>query len=196
MVGLIPWRTRGRESSMLRSPVWRLRDEMDRLFDRVFESPWFPEITPMAMWSPPIEVVDDEKEITLTAELPGIDPDQIDISVLGNTLTISGEKQEKRERREGETYLSERCYGSFRRSIELPSAVESEKVSAEYDNGVLKVHIPKSEALQPKRIQVRASSGGRARIAGRNDGGNQQSEQGSARQAASPVPQGQQQGSR
>lgn len=196
MVGLTPWRTRGRESGMLGSPMWRLRDEMDRLFDRVFESPWSPEITSMAMWSPPLEVVDDEKEITLTAEIPGIDPDQIDISVLGNTLTISGEKQEKHEKREGETYLSERRYGSFRRSVELPSAVDSENVSAEYDNGVLKIHIPKSEALQPKRIQVRAGSGGRSRIAGRNEGGNQQGQQGSARQSASPVPQGQQQGSR
>jgi HSP20 family protein len=108
-------------------------------------------------WAPLLDVSETDDEIQVSAEIPGIDPKEFDISVTGNVLTISGEKKEESEERKGNVFRSERRFGSFRRSITLPDSVDTEKVSADYDRGVLTVHLPKTEKAAAKRIPVSVS---------------------------------------
>ena len=111
-------------------------------------------------WMPAMEIVEDKNALVVTAELPGLAAKDVDISVDDGVLTVSGEKQE--EKREGtedsEHYLFERRYGSFRRSFTLPNTVDVDKISAEFENGVLKVSMPKSEKARAKgkKIDIQA----------------------------------------
>jgi HSP20 family protein len=171
MVNLIPWGARRRESGDT-GLAWSLRNEMDRLIDRFFESP-FESAGTLATWAPPLEITEDESNIVISAELPGVEPDEIDVTVSGNQLTISGEKTDTHEERREGVYRSERRYGMFRRTIELPDGVDSSRISAEHNNGVLRLRIPRTEAAHPKRIPVNA--GGQS---GRQPGGQQVGQQG------------------
>jgi HSP20 family protein len=162
MVNLIPWGRRreyGDAGSLL-----GLRSEMDRLFDQFFESGFGSAGNApsglSAMFTPAMDIYEDDNNLVADLEVPGMQPDDIQINVTGNTLTISGEKKEKSESRHEGVIRSERRYGRFFRALELPDDVESENVSAEYDNGVLRLRIPRSETRQPKRISVKAASGG------------------------------------
>jgi HSP20 family protein len=111
-------------------------------------------------WMPAMEIIEDKDALVVTAELPGLAAKDVDISVDDGVLTVSGEKHE--EKREGtedsEHYLFERRYGSFRRSFTLPNTVDVDKISAEFENGVLKVAMPKSEKAKAKgkKIEVTA----------------------------------------
>ena len=111
-------------------------------------------------WMPAMEIVEDKNALVVTAELPGLAAKDVDISVDDGVLTVSGEKQE--EKREGtedsEHYLFELRYGSFRRSFTLPNTVDVDKISAEFENGVLKVSMPKSEKARAKgkKIDIQA----------------------------------------
>jgi len=152
-------------------PLARLRDEMDRLFQRFVGEPmglgdsgedgssrtrnW------MTAWQPSIEVAENDNEIIVRAELPGVNTDDVNVSVSGNELTISGEKREFHEETgsDDNTYYCERRYGSFRRSIDLPSDVDAERITAESHNGVMTIHVPRSEKSRRRHIEVRASNG-------------------------------------
>lgn len=137
----------------------RLRDRMDRLFQNFLAEPFgFGESA--AGWGPDVEIKETEREIQVRAEIPGMDPADIQLSVQGNMLTISGEKREEREEEKRDFYVSEIRYGAFHRSVELPEGADPERVSAEYDKGVLRVKIAKSESAAPKRIAVKGASGG------------------------------------
>ncbi len=103
---------------------------------------------------PSLEIREDENQFTLNIDVPGIDKKNIDISVTGNTLTVKGERSEETKKTEKGYYYSERSYGSFQRSVQLPSEVDSEKIAANYKDGVLEVVIPKSEKSKPKQIKV------------------------------------------
>jgi HSP20 family protein len=105
-------------------------------------------------WSPSLDLSESEKEITVRAEIPGVDPENIDIAVSGNVLTISGEKKEEYEERSQSVFRAERRFGSFRRSVALPDFVDTEHVSADYDKGVLTIHLAKSEKDVARRIPV------------------------------------------
>ncbi len=137
--------------------VMTLRDEMDRLLDE-----FFGRVTPVSDtyegdWCPAMDIAETENEIVTTVELPGMNKEDIKVSVKDDVLTISGEKkQEKRE--SGENYHRvERSYGAFKRMITLPSSVDPEKVKATYKDGVLKVTLPKLESAKPKEIPVQVS---------------------------------------
>ena|SRR5579862_6307830 len=135
----------------------RLRSEMDRLFDRFIGSGLGSALShPFSgmSWMPSVEVKDSDKEFTVRAELPGLDAKDIEVSVAGDHLILSGEKKQESEEKGKTFYRSERRYGSFRRAIPLAPGADAGKVSAEYDKGILTVHIPKSETLKPKRIEV------------------------------------------
>ena len=103
-----------------------------------------------------MEIVDRKDSLVVTAELPGLSPKDVNVNVADDVLTISGEKSE--ERKEGDEdsdyYLWERRYGSFNRSFTLPSAVDTDKIMAEFDNGVLTVRLPKSEKSRQKGRQI------------------------------------------
>lgn len=111
-------------------------------------------------WMPAVEIVDKPDALHLTAELPGMAAKDVDVSVDDGVLTLSGEKTE--EKKEGaednQYYVFERRYGSFRRSFTLPSAVDIEKISAEFDNGVLKVKLPKTDDVKAKGRKISVST--------------------------------------
>src|SRR5512142_17470 len=138
--------------------LWDMQREMDRLIDTV----WGRQSAEPVTWSVPADVVETENEIRCTLEVPGLKPTEIDITVENNVLTVSGEK--KFEVREGEeargTYHQERRYGRFDRSFILPRNVDSSRVNASYDNGVLTIALPKTEESKPRKVQI--SAGGSA----------------------------------
>ena len=132
----------------------RLRREIDRLFEEPFGF-LVPSSSLFEGWSPAVDIYEDKDKYTLKAELPGLNKDDIEVSLDGNTLTLSGERKEQEEKREGETYRSERYFGRFQRSVTLPAAVQADKVQATYKDGILSVTVPKSEEAKPKQIQVK-----------------------------------------
>jgi HSP20 family protein len=149
--------------------VWRsFRSEMDRLFDRfgfppfrrMFDlgSAWRP-LSTFSFSTPPIDLSEDEKAYKITAELPGLDAKDVDVSVSGNTLVLKGEKRQETEEKNKNYYFSERSYGSFQRAFELPASVDRDKVAADFAKGVLTVTLPKTAEAQKqaKKIEIKAT---------------------------------------
>jgi HSP20 family protein len=148
---------------------WRsFRSEMDRLFDRFgfpslrrmfeIEPPWRP-VSTFSFSAPPIDLSEDEKAYKITAELPGLDAKDIDVSVSGNTLVLKGEKRQEKEEKDKNYYFSERSYGSFQRAFELPASVDRDKVASDYSKGVLTITLPKTAEAQKqaKKIEVKST---------------------------------------
>jgi HSP20 family protein len=103
----------------------------------------------------PLDVSENGNEYIVKASLPGVNPDDIEITVNGNTVNIRGETSSEEEQKDGEAFhLRERRFGSFARSISLPTSIDANKIQAHSDNGVLTLEIPKAEEAKPKRIQV------------------------------------------
>jgi HSP20 family protein len=136
--------------------VSRLRREMDRLFEDFF-GPGRRALRPLEMeWAPAVDVEETADQVTVKAEIPGITPKDIDISLSGDVLTLKGEKKAEREEKGKNYHLVERSYGSFSRSLRLPAAVDADKIDATYKDGVLTVTCPKKEKVKPKVIEVKA----------------------------------------
>ena len=151
---IVPWKW-GREDD----PFVPLK-EMNRLFEdfsRRFELEPFGRKT-RAAFEPKVNVTESEKEIKVSAELPGMDDKDIDISLSENELTIKGEKKEEKEEKKENYYHMERSYGSFSRTLPLPCKVESDKVEAQFKKGVLTITLPKAaEAIkETKKIEVKS----------------------------------------
>ena len=144
---LVPWK-RAREDSAFQS----LRNEFNRIFDRF----WSGELEPLRLgrWIPAVDVSESDEEITVRAEVPGLDPGEVEVLVEGDVLTIKGEKKEEREQSDRNYHRVERQYGSFVRNIQLPGAVVAEQVKATAANGVLTICLPKHEDTKPKRVQI------------------------------------------
>jgi len=134
-----------------------LRDAMDRLFEESFVRPFggWPFLTGEAQ-TLALDIYETDDDLVVEASLPGINPDEVDISVVGNTLTIKGEHEEKKEEEKGKYHCRERRYGAFQRTVSLPVEVDANKAEAVFENGVLKLTLPKVEEARPKRIQVKA----------------------------------------
>jgi HSP20 family protein len=130
----------------------RLHRDMDDLFSTFFGD--WPIFSEHRVW-PAVDITEDENTITVKAEVPGCKAEDIDISVHGNTLTISGEKKIEEEKKEKGYYHLERSYGSFRRELSLPSNVDSNKVEASCKNGVLTVTLPKSEKEKAVKVKIK-----------------------------------------
>lgn len=136
-----------------------LRSELDRVFRQMMQSPWpGEEATALDTWVPSVDIAERESEIILRAEVPGIKPDDIDVTVSGERLIISGEKTEQHEEKQEHYHHCERRFGMFERSIELPASADLDRVSAEHANGVLTIHVPKLETAKPKRVEIASSS--------------------------------------
>jgi HSP20 family protein len=143
------------------APVTGFRTEMDRLFDSFFggglpawgERAW-PSLA--GQWEPPLDVEETDKEVLVRAEIPGVKADDLELAIQNGSLVISGEKKESEERKEGGYVYQERRWGSFRREVTLPSAVDADNVKAEYKDGVLHVILQKSQEALPKKIKVTA----------------------------------------
>jgi len=127
-----------------------LQREMNRLFDG-YESR-----TAMSRF-PALNVWGNEENVVVTAELPGLETDDLDISVVNNQLTIKGERKGEKPAEDAVCHRCERDYGKFSRTVRLPYAVENDKVTAAYQNGVLTVTMPRHEATKPKRIEIKTA---------------------------------------
>lgn len=171
--GQAPARTQARApmQSFGRDPFAAFRSEIDRMFEQFRRSFGFPALRsgsaaePFGQGAgmfggsvPAIDFAEDDKAYHLTAELPGLGAKDVEVTLSGDTLTISGEKREEREEKEKSYHVSERHYGSFRRSFTVPQGVDRDRIAASFRNGVLALTLPKSQdALQRhKRIEVKA----------------------------------------
>jgi HSP20 family protein len=135
-------------------PVSRYRSVMDRMFDNAF----FGEPSEWRTFSDlALDVAENENEFLVKASLPGINPDDLDITFSGKTLTIKGEYKAEEEKEDVHYHLRERRYGSFSRSLSLPSPIDADAIQAKYEAGVLTLHLPKTEEAKPKRIAVGVS---------------------------------------
>lgn len=150
-------RWRPRRSLLPWSPSREMEDLQRRLED--FWSFWpslgrFP--FESKEWVPAIDMYEKNDKYMVKAEVPGMKEEDVDVSVVGDRLTIRGEKKAESEVKEGDYYRSERSYGSFFRSIDLPADADPGKIEASYDDGVLEVTIPKTAAVKPKKVKVSA----------------------------------------
>jgi HSP20 family protein len=136
--------------------VFSMTEAMNRLFDEAFIMPRSG-FTQNAM--PSVDVVENDNEIFVKAELPGIKPEDVDIRVEGNLLSLRGEYKEEHENKEGEYYVKELRQGSFARTIPLPSTVDVNNADAQFENGILTLKLPKHEEAKPKRINITARNG-------------------------------------
>ena len=136
------------------------RWEPFRELARVLEDPYFRAFSDgdgTCRWCPAVDVSENEKELLVSADLPGIDSKDVEITVKENVLTLTGERKSGKEEKDGTYHRVERAYGSFTRSFVLPSTVDESKVNAEYKDGVLRIHLPKREEVQPRKIDVKAT---------------------------------------
>ena len=159
-----------------RDPFSLLRREMDRVFQDFYRGGWpplprMPDLDPFRGFgggtgaggatalTPHVDVAETEKEYRITAELPGIDEKDIEVSVADDLLTIKGEKREESRQEDKGYHVSERRYGTFQRSFRLPEGVEPDKIEAQFNRGVLQLVLPKSEKAQPRSRRIDVKSG-------------------------------------
>jgi HSP20 family protein len=150
MFGIMPWKKRKKNQ------VNELRREIDNLYDRFFEPNFLPSsyMFGEGKWDPTLDISEGRKDITVRAEIPGIEAKDFDISIDGRLLTIKGEKKQEHREKEETYYRVERSYGYFNRTIELPAAVSPDKVDATYKRGILKIKLRKSKESESKRIKI------------------------------------------
>lgn len=129
-----------------------LRRTVDRLFDNVSTDH---ELAQPSLWGLAVDVVENKDDFTVKASVPGINPDDLDISYADDTLTIKGEIKSDNEVKENQYHLRERRYGSFTRSISLPTKIKGDAIEASYQNGVITLRLPKAEEVKPKRIAIK-----------------------------------------
>ena len=133
----------------------RMRSEMDRIWDSFFQGRPRIRGEEEGEWLPALDMAETANELVVKAEIPGLDPKEVNISLSDRVLTIKGEKKQEREEKEEDYHLIERSYGAFARSIQLPSEVNSEKITASYKDGVLKIILPKSEEAKKKEVRIK-----------------------------------------
>ncbi len=130
------------------SPIFGLRREIDRLFEDTFTRGG-------NAWTPAVDIKETDNDLRLDLELPGLRPEDVEITAENGILTIRGEKRsERKEGEENRYHLLERSYGTFMRSFTLPQGVDENQIQADFDNGILSIHIPKTALPQPKKIQI------------------------------------------
>ena len=143
---LMPWKPFGELDTF--------RREMDSLFERFMGGRPFTRRL-REEWLPSVDISETKNDLVVKAELPGLDPKDIDVSITGNVLTIKGEKKEEKEEKDEQRHYMERYHGSFQRSFQLPAEVKSDKIDASFDKGVLKVTLPKTEQAKKKEIEIK-----------------------------------------
>jgi HSP20 family protein len=151
----------GRQRGIARAdnPFISLQNEIDRLFDDFTRGfPAFGNGMTTNVTLPSIDVAETDKEIEITAELPGLEEKDVQINVADNILTIRGEKKAEKEQKDKNYRLVERSYGSFERLLELPEGIDADAIKANIDKGVLKVTVPKPAPAQVKKVEVKSAA--------------------------------------
>ena len=165
---LVPWKRNETRVPVRRRPEEEsfldFRTQMNRLFDDFFEGPFglspiSGESSLMGDFAPRLDISETDKDFTVSAELPGLEPEDINISLGRNALMISGEKRVEKEDKGERYYRIERSYGSFQHSIPLPDEVDEDKIDATFKRGVLKVKLPKTKMAQQKSKHIAIKSG-------------------------------------
>jgi HSP20 family protein len=128
---------------------------MDRMFERALE-PWG-EPEAAGEWFPTVDVAETKEAFTVKAEIPGVEAKDVQVSLQGDVLTVRGEKRQEKEEKGEQYYRCERSWGAFNRSFRLPVAVEAEKVTADFKDGVLTVTLPKAPEAKGSTIPVKAA---------------------------------------
>ncbi len=136
-----------------------ITDRMNRLFQESFGQGSRDEGLMTANFVPPVDIYEDEHSVTIKMEVPGIDQKDIDVRVENNTLVVRGERKFEKDEKEENFHRIERRYGSFYRAFTLPNTVNTDDVSADYENGVLKVKLTKKAEAKPKQIKVNVGQG-------------------------------------
>ena len=149
-MNLIPWR----KPHAVDGELSRLRSFVDEVFDRFSRDPFAHGTTAESSWRPALDVSETDSEITIRAEVPGIDPKELDIAVNGSMLSIGGEKSGGEEREGEDWWQCERRFGSFRRIVDLPQTVDPDRASAEMSDGMLTVRVPKRPEIRPRNIPI------------------------------------------
>ncbi|HKY56177.1 MAG TPA: Hsp20/alpha crystallin family protein [Anaerolineales bacterium] len=133
-----------------------LREAMDRLFDDAFTRPFSLMREGGANWSSlPIDLYQTDNDVVVKAALPGIKADEVQINITGDVLTIKGETKHDEETKEKSWHIREHRWGAFERSVMLPTTVNADRAQADFENGILTITLPKSEAVKPKTITVK-----------------------------------------
>jgi len=132
--------------------------EFDRLFREAFSPALAEGEVSTRTWAPPVDIYENGDNLVLKAELPGINPDDVEIRVEDNTLYLKGERKFEKEVKEQSYHRVERTYGTFTRTFSLPNSVDADKVSANYKDGVLTLTMPKREEAKPKTIKINVTS--------------------------------------
>jgi len=145
--------------NLVRWNPWNDRLYFRNRFDRLFDRSLYPvegndDGMTLSHWSPVVDIFDKDDHIVITAEIPGVDKDRVSVDVKERVLTLRGERSGDNEVKKDNYYRRERVYGSFERSFTLPENVDSEKITAEFKDGVLTIEVPKPEKLTPKQITV------------------------------------------
>ena len=133
----------------------RMRREMDRVWDSFFEGTVERRAKEESVWLPSVDVSETKNDLVVKAELPGMDPKDIDITLSDSHLMIKGQKKHEKEEKDEDYHFVERSYGSFVRAVHLPKEVKHDKINASYKNGVLKIVLPKSEEAKTKEVKIK-----------------------------------------
>ena len=152
-MSLIRWNPT-RDAAAWPSDLFGIQREMNRLFDNVFRGSQDEEYS-VSSWSPAVDIAEHDDAYVVKVELPGVNKDDVKITLESNVLTISGDKKQEKETKKENYHRVERSYGSFQRSFTLPSTIKSEKIDASYKDGVLLVSLPKAEEAKTKQIEVK-----------------------------------------
>ena len=133
----------------------RMRREMERVWDTFLEGDVRKESKKDSVWLPSVDVSETKNDVVVKAELPGMDPKDIEVTLSDGHLMIKGQKKHEKEEKDEDYHFVERSYGSFVRAVHLPKEVKHDKISASYKNGVLKVVLPKSEEAKTKELKIK-----------------------------------------
>lgn len=158
------WKNKAQEETTHELASWAdLRSEMERMYENYLREPFerigrgFESLAP---WGPALDIAESDQAVTVRVEVPGVDPKAIDLQVTGNQLVIAGEKRDTQEHRGEDFFHSERRFGSFRRTVQLPVGIDAANVTADYDHGVLTVRLPKTQGVKPQRVEIRGAQSG------------------------------------
>jgi HSP20 family protein len=152
-MSLVRWNP-ARELATWPSDLFGIQREMNRMFDGFFRGT-NDEYYVISSWTPAVDIAEHDDEYLVKVELPGINKDEVKLTLENNILTIRGEKKQEKETKKESYHRVERSYGSFQRSFTLPAAVKADRIDASYKDGILTVSLPKAEEAKPKQIEVK-----------------------------------------
>lgn len=153
-MAIVRWNP-ARELTAFPTDILSMQREINRMFDDFFRSDRDESSLLAQAWKPAVDIVEEDDAYVAKIELPGVNKDDVKITMQDNVLTVRGEKKAEKKGKEENMHRVERFYGSFQRSFTLPSSVKNDKIEADYKDGILTINMPKAEEAKPKQIEVK-----------------------------------------